>query len=168
MRANEQDVAERARGGAAEPATVGGIGQVRRMAAITMPASEAYVSFARLATAHIGGALGLSVGRVADLRLAVDEACGQFLQVPSSFLGAALPLEIYFDRRPHALRITVRGPIPNYWPDRESLGWLVLDALVSELRCEIPPDEDGVGTLAFVELLSTDDPSDDALWFDAP
>jgi len=168
MRANEQDVAERARGGAADLVPAGGIGQVRRMAAITMPASEAYVSFARLATAHIGGALGLSVGRVADLRLAVDEACGQFLQVPSSFFGAALPLEVYFDRRPHALRITVRGPIPSCWPDRESLGWLVLDALVSDLRCEIRPDGDDVGTLAFVELLSTDDAPDDALWFDAP
>lgn len=189
MRANEQDVAERARGGAAEPATVGGIGQVRRMAAITMPASEAYVSFARLATAHIGGALGLSVGRVADLRLAVDEACGQFLFGPAPrfedfadadaaddglgpLVDLALPLEpleLCFDRLPGKLRITVSGPVPAAaWPDRAGLGWLVLDALVSELRCEIPPDEDGVGTLAFVELLSTDDPSDDALWFDAP
>jgi len=168
MRANEQDVAERARGGAADSVAAGGVGQVRRMAAITMPASEAYVSFARLATAHIGGALGLSVGRVADLRLAVDEACAQFLQVPSSSLGAEPPLELFFDRRPHALRITVRGPIPNCWPDRESLGWLVLGALVSELRCEIRPGEDGVGTLAFVELLSTGDASGDALWFDAP
>jgi len=162
MRPNDQDVAERARG-SADPAVVGtGL----RVAAITMPAAEQYVSFARMATAQIAGALGLSVGRVADLKLAVDEACGQFLQGPPPFFGAAVPLELCFDRGPRTLRITVRGPIPGDWPDRASLGWLVLDALVSDLRCGTGP-EDGVGTVAFVERLAADDASRDPLWFAA-
>ena len=165
MRPNDQDVAERGRGGA-DSGGVGGVGLLR-MAAITMPASEEYVSFARMATAHIAGALGLSVGRVEDLRLAVDEACGQFLQGSPRFIGASVPLELCFDYRPQALRITVRGPISSDWPDRESLGWLVLDALVTDVRWEIGSQDGGVGAVAFVERLSADDTSRDALWFAA-
>jgi serine/threonine-protein kinase RsbW len=171
MRPNEQGVAERRRRGAGPVVPAGGV----RVAAITMPVSGAYVSLARLATAHVAGALGLSVGRVADLRLVVDEACGQFLQEPAPLLDdddLAMPLELCIDRLPGKLRITVSGPVPAVgWPDRESLGWLVLDTLVSDLRYGIEP-WDGVGpltvgTLTIVEPLSTDDASRDALWFAA-
>ena len=180
MRPNDQDVAERRRRGVGPAVAAGGL----RVAAITMPVSEAYVSLARLATAHVVGALGLSVGRAADLRLAVDEACGQFLHGTAPLLDdddvvhaaavdaadAATSIELCFDRLPGKLRITVRGPIPLVpaisWPDRESLGWLVLEALVTDVRHEIEP-RDGVGTLTIVEPLSTDDASRDALWFAA-
>ena len=179
MRPNDQDVAERRRRGVGPVVAAGGL----RVAAITMPVSEAYVSLARLATAHVVGALGLSVGRAADLRLAVDEACGQFLHGPAPLVDdddvvhvavdPADPLtsiELCFDRLPGRLRITVRGPIPLVpavaWPDREGLGWLVLEALVTDVRHEIEP-RDGVGTLTIVEPLSTDGASRDALWFAA-
>ena len=176
MRPNEQDVAERRRRGVGPAMVAGGL----RVAAITMPVAEAYVSLARLATAHVAGTLGLSVGRVADLRLAVDEACGQFLHgrvplindddVVYSAADAATSIELCFDRLPGKLRITVVGPIPlvpaTAWPDREGLGWLVLDTLVADVRYEIEP-RDGVGTLTIVEPLSTDEASRDALWFAA-
>jgi serine/threonine-protein kinase RsbW len=172
MRPNDQDVAERRRRGAG-PA-VGGM----RLAALTLPLSGAHVSLARLATAQVAGALNLSVGRVADLRLAVDEACGQFLLWPAPLFDGAdadadavepldVPLEVCFDRLPGKLRITVSGPVPAAaWPDRESLGWLVLEAIVSDLRHAFGP-RDGVGTLTIVEPLSTDEASRDALWFAA-
>ncbi|HWG25122.1 hypothetical protein [Actinospica sp.] len=146
--------------------TTGAVGGVR-LAAITMPAAERYVAFARLATAHLCGVLGLTVSRVADLRLAVDEACGQFLLGPGSSVGSAGALELRFEREPEALRITVRGPIAGTWPDREGLGWLVLDALVADLGCEI---EHGnrFGTLGFSEPLSPDEVSGDVWWFAAP
>jgi serine/threonine-protein kinase RsbW len=179
MRPNEQDVAERRRRGVGPAMVAGGL----RVAAITMPVAEAYVSLARLATAHVAGTLGLSVGRVADLRLAVDEACGQFLHGTASLINdddvvyvaadaadAATSIELCFDRLPGKLRITVVGPIPLVpavsWPDRESLGWLVLDTLVADVRYEIEPG-DGLGTLTLVEPLSTDEASRDALWFAA-
>jgi serine/threonine-protein kinase RsbW len=176
MRPNEQDVAERRRRGVGPAMVAGGL----RVAAITMPVAEAYVSLARLATAHVAGTLGLSVGRVADLRLAVDEACGQFLHgrvpliddddVVYVAADAAASIELCFDRLPGKLRITVVGPIPLVpaaaWPDREGLGWLVLDTLVADVRYEIEP-RDGVGTLTLVEPLSTDEASRDALWFAA-
>lgn len=181
MRPNDQDVAERRRRGAGPAVAAGGL----RVAAITMPVSEAYVSLARLATAHVVGALGLSVGRAADLRLAVDEACGQFLHAAAPLFDdddvvyvaaavdaadAATSIELCFDRLPGRLRITVRGPIPLVpavsWPDRESLGWLVLEALVADVRYEIEP-RGAIGTLTIVEPLSTDGASRDALWFAA-
>jgi hypothetical protein len=133
----------------------------RCLAAITLPATERYVGFARLATAHLCGVVGLSVSRIADLRLVVDEACGQFLSGEGSDESL---LELRFERGPDSLRITVRGPVAGEWPDRESLGWLVLRALVSDLRHEFDP-EDGVGTLSFDEPLSADGVSGDVLWF---
>jgi hypothetical protein len=176
MRPNEQDVAERRPRRLGPAMVAGGL----RVAVITMPVAEAYVSLARLATAHVAGALGLSVGRAADLRLAVDEACGQFLHgrapliddddVVYAVADPATSIQLCFDRLPGKLRITVVGPIPPVpaaaWPDRDSLGWLVLDTLVADVRFEIEP-QDGIGTLTLVEPLSTDDASRDALWFAA-
>lgn len=129
------------------------------LATITMPAAERYVAFARLATAHLCGVLGLNVSRVGDLRLAVDEACGQFLRARGD-------LELRFEWEPEALHIAVRGPITAGWPDRGSLGWLVLDALAGDLCCEIGTD--GNGTVAFSEPLSPDEVYGDVLWFAAP
>src|SRR5258707_2207025 len=128
------------------------------LAAITMPAATRYVSFARLATSHLCGLVGLSVGRIADLRLFVDEACGQFMQGNAAFSDPEtpdVPLELWFERATDRLRITVRGPIPMGWPDSDSLGWLVIEALVGEVDYEVEP-EDGIGTLSFVEPLSAD------------
>ncbi len=147
----------------------GAAGAVDRgcLAAITMPAATRHVSFARLATAHLCGVVGLSVGRIADLRLVVDEACGQFMQGSAAFVDPETPVvlvELRFERRTDRLRITVRGPIPTGWPDCESLGWLVLEALVGDVDYEAEP-EDGVGTLSFDEPLSADGLPGDVLWF---
>lgn len=161
MRPNEQDVAEHPNPGPSAP--VGGV----RMASITMPASEAYVAFARMATTQVGASLGLSVGRVTDLRLAVDEACGQFLDAGAPHVGDAVSLYVCFDRYPDTLQVTVRGPISAGWPDQEGLGWLVLAALAADVRYEIGPRA-GVGTLTFVEWLAPDDAFREAFWFAAP
>jgi hypothetical protein len=161
MRPKEQDVAEHPDSGPSVPP--GGL----RMASITMPASEAYVSFARMATTQVGAALGLSVGRVTDLRLAVDEACGQFLEAAGRNAGDAGALHVCFDRFPDTLRVTVRGPILAGWPDRESLSWLVLAALAVEVRYEAGPRA-GLGTLTFIERLAPDDTFREALWFAVP
>lgn len=133
------------------------------LAAITMPATDRYVGFARLATAHLCGAVGMTVSRVADLRLAVDEACKQFLDrdLPSTDRGA--PLELRFDRGPDALRITVRGPVADGWPDRGGLSWLILQTLIGDVRDELVPGA-GVGTLRFDEALPADGVPGDVLW----
>jgi anti-sigma regulatory factor (Ser/Thr protein kinase) len=134
-----------------------------------MPAATRYVSFARLATAHLCGLVGLGIGRIADLRLVVDEACGQFMHGNAAMPDPRtpdVPLELWFERRADRLRITVRGPIPIGWPDSESLGWLVLEALVGDVDYEVEP-EHGVGTLSFDEPISADALPGDILWFAA-
>jgi serine/threonine-protein kinase RsbW len=120
-------------------------GQRFRMAAVVMPADKDYLALARLATMHVAGLLGLSVGRVIDLRLAVNEACVLLLGAPVRVLdehrnghgaGAKSELELNFDRGPGQLRITVRGPAPSCRPDPEDIGWLVLRALVDEVHLD--------------------------------
>jgi anti-sigma regulatory factor (Ser/Thr protein kinase) len=146
----------------------GSVGRTR-LASITMPAAERYAAFARLATAHLCGVLGLTVGRIADLRLAVNEACGQFMQGPAPFVGLGgqvEPLELRFEQEPGALLITVRGPVSGEWPDRTGLGWLVMDALVADVRCEVGPTG-GIGTIGFREPFTPEDPAGDVLWFAA-
>lgn len=133
------------------------------LAVMAMPATERYLAFARLATAHMCEVAGLSAGRVADLRLAVNEACGQFLYAAAGG-GSVGQLRLRFDLEPNALRITVGGPVTRGWPDRESLGWLVLRALVADLSHEAAG---GFGTLVFAEPLSDDAASGDELWLAA-
>jgi len=113
-------------------------GQPFRMAALTMPADKDYLALARLATMHVAGLLGLPVGRVGDLRLAVNEACALLLNAPSGPGAAGRgALELSFERCPDHLRVTVRGPAPTAPQDPEDIGWLVLRALVDEVSMEI-------------------------------
>jgi serine/threonine-protein kinase RsbW len=105
-------------------------GQRVRMAALTMPADKDYLALARLTAMHVAGLLGMPVGRVGDLRLAVDEACLLLLG------GGERELELNFDRYPGALHVIVRGPEPARWPDPEDVGWLMLQALVDAVRIE--------------------------------
>ena len=116
-------------------------GQRFRMTALVMPADKDYLALARLTTMHLAGLLNLPIGRVTDLRLAVNEACVLLLGAPASVLdGRGAPakseLELSFERGPEQLRITVRGPAPACPPDPEDIGWLVLQALVDEVRLE--------------------------------
>lgn len=154
-------------GAGTEAVPVEAVGGRVRLATITMPAKERYVAFARLATGHLCGVVGVAFSRVADLRLAVGEACGQFLQVSGALRGSDGMIELCFEREPGTLRITVRGPVAGDWPDRAGLGWLVLDALVADLRWEVP-DGEGLGALGFSEPLPPDELSGDVLWFAAP
>jgi serine/threonine-protein kinase RsbW len=112
-----------------------------RMAALVMPADKDYLALARLAAMHVAGMLDLPIGRVGDLRLAVHEACALLLSTPAKApdrrnATAENALELSFDRCPGELRVNVRGPAPAHRPDPEDIGWLVLQALVDEVRLE--------------------------------
>jgi anti-sigma regulatory factor (Ser/Thr protein kinase) len=119
-----------------------------RMAALTFPADKDYLALARTSAMHVAGLLDLPIGRVTDLRIAVDEACAVFLTpqpaVPSTF-------ELCFERYAGYLSVTVRGPAPAKWPPADDeLGWRMLQALVGEVRAET---KDGIGTLTLIEPL---------------
>lgn len=115
------------------------------LAVLKVPAARQYVSLARTAAMHVAGILDLSLGRVADLRLAVDEACGQFLRDP-----AEGDLELRFEATGDALRVKVRGAVPEHWPARGSLGLMLMEAMASEVRWEAA---DGRGMIALIERL---------------
>jgi serine/threonine-protein kinase RsbW len=132
----------------------------RRLASLDFAAEKDFLALARMTAMHVGGLLGLPIGRVTDLRLAVDEACSLFLN-PNlhTAAGSAPPpdrtggrLSLRFDRTDATLRIRVTGPAPWRRPDEDDLGWTMLCALVGEPRWEA---RDGVGTLTMTEPIPT-------------
>jgi serine/threonine-protein kinase RsbW len=122
--------------------------RARRMAALGFPADKGYLALARTTAMHIAGLLDLPLSRVTDLRLAVDEACTAFLTAGRA--SAADVLELRYDLLPGRLCVSVRGPVPDSWPEVDELGWTMLQALVSEVRTEV---DRGIGTLTLVEEL---------------
>jgi hypothetical protein len=142
-------------GGVGPPRTSADSGSApfRRMATVIMPADKDYLALARTSTMQIAALLDLSMSRVTDLRLAVDEACTSFLVgrgeagEPS---GEAGNLELYYDRFPERLHVTVCGTAAAGWPTRDELGWEMLRALVGEVRAEIVA---GTGVLTLIEPL---------------
>jgi len=158
MRPNQQPVVH-ATGPGPSPGTV-------RLAAVTVPAAEEHAAFVRLAALHVAGVIGLGPERAADFRLAVGEACGQFLAPGTATTGdvtEAGASERHHAREQHhahiavrfevsraRLRVTVRGRIRDGWPDVGGLGWLVLSALVGDLHWSRDAE---VGTLVLVEHL---------------
>jgi serine/threonine-protein kinase RsbW len=139
-----------------------------RLAALAVPADEDYLALARQTTMHVAGMLGLTIARLSDLRLAVNEACALLLGPPASASApvatsgsgpasapapasgstAAVALELCFERRPGQLLVTVRGPAPVSRPDPGEMGWLMLQALVGEVRWET---SGGTATVTLVE-----------------
>lgn len=118
---------------------------------LEIPADRLYVVLARSAAVHIGAVLRLGITDVTDLRLAVDEACSMFLLHPSFPAGRAVEtgLSCRFEAYPDELRVTVRAPVPaDFAPDTESIGWIMLGALVDDLAWK---HADGYGTVGLVK-----------------
>jgi serine/threonine-protein kinase RsbW len=132
------------------PAAAGLVGRVpRRLAVLSFAADKDHLALARMTAMHVAGLAGLPIGRVTDIRLAVDEACSLFLRDAKP--GAGAMLTVRFDRLASALRIAVSGPAPERSPDAEDLGWLMLCALVVRPLWDV---RDGVGTLTMNEPLT--------------
>jgi serine/threonine-protein kinase RsbW len=132
-------------------------GEPFRMAVLSVPADRDYLALARLAAMQVAGLLGLSVGRLTDLRLAVSEACSLLLSaVPAQAAArdagdaAGNGLELRFERCLDHLRVTVCGPAPRERPESDGLGWLLLEALVGDVRMET---KGGKATLTLTEPL---------------
>jgi serine/threonine-protein kinase RsbW len=133
----------------------------RRLALLSFAADKDHLALARMTAMHVAGLSGLPIGRVTDLRLAVDEACSLFLSGLSAFAGSTrlsdtgteigAMLTLRFDRLAEHLRISVSGPAPDRGPDTEDLGWLMLCALVGRPTWQV---SDGIGTLTMLEPLS--------------
>lgn len=132
----------------------------RRLALLSFAADKDHLALARMTAMHIAGLAGLPIGRVTDIRLAVDEACSLFLTGLSSPNGrrggdpateGGAMLTLRFDSLTEHLRISVSGPAPARNPDADDLGWLMLCALVGRPSWDV---RGGVGTLTMTEPLS--------------
>jgi len=141
----------------------------RRLALLSFAADKDHLALARMTAMHIAGLAGLPIGRVTDIRLAVDEACSLFLTglvdtkvestdtaEPTGSIELAEPggamITLCFDRLAEYLRISVSGPAPRRIPDADDLGWTMLCALVGRPRWEV---RDGIGTLTLTEPVPT-------------
>jgi serine/threonine-protein kinase RsbW len=124
---------------------------------LSVPASPAYVAVVRTATAGLAARVDITLDRIEDLRIAVDEACALLVRRPPR--GAAAPIErregpdgvlrCRFVLHEESLTIVVQGPVREL-PEPDSFAWSVLSALVDGL-------ETGHGASPDDE---TDDPGD--------
>lgn len=133
---NEQHLSTRANGTATDRVTV------------SLPARPEFVAICRLALAGLGSSTGLDLEQVADLKLAVTEAC---THVIGREQGACGSLQVDFEVSPDRWTIEVRGEPgsqngpwqPSALAD-EDLGLVVMRALVDEVSLEESHDSGAV------------------------
>jgi serine/threonine-protein kinase RsbW len=114
---------------------------------LTVPASPAYVTVVRTATAGLAARVDITVDRIEDLRIAVDEACALLVRganhqdphadrvgsAQDALLGADGVLRCRFVLHEESLTIVVQGPATQL-PEPDSFAWSVLSALVDALE----------------------------------
>ncbi|RKS72597.1 serine/threonine-protein kinase RsbW [Motilibacter peucedani] len=111
---------------------------------VTLPASSAYLSVLRTATAGLAARLDFTLDEIEDLRIAVDEACAMLL--PQAAPGA--DLSCTFELEADGLLITVSAPTTRgSLPERETFSWTVLTALAGEVDAGV-----GEGLTVWISL----------------
>nr|WP_231126155.1 hypothetical protein [Motilibacter aurantiacus] len=101
---------------------------------VTLPASSAYLSVLRTATAGLAARLDFTLDEIEDLRIAVDEACAMLL--PQAAPDAELVCRFALEE--DALEVTVRAPTTRgVQPERDTFSWTVLTALAGEVDAGI-------------------------------
>ncbi len=116
--------------------------RARDFVEVRLPASGAYLSVLRTATAGLAARLDFTLDEIEDLRIAVDEACAILL--PQAVRGSDLTCA--FELEGDAIRVIVSAATTNgRTPVRETFAWTVLAALTSEVDAHA--DEDGTVTI---------------------
>ncbi|MFL6114375.1 MAG: ATP-binding protein [Catenulispora sp.] len=117
---------------------------------IQVPADPDYLPILRAASANLGAKLGCTLSEIADLRLAVDEACGLLLRKgirPPGGTGAD-HIVARFTVDAAGLRIALATEAAGFTsPDTDEFGWTILTALVDELSWRVD------GSTVHVEIL---------------
>jgi anti-sigma regulatory factor (Ser/Thr protein kinase) len=103
---------------------------------IQVPADADYLGVIRSAAAHVATKAGCTLPEVADLRLAVDEACNLLLRHTVPDLRAEGPggLECRFVLDGSTLRVVLglrAGDVDR--PEDDDFGWTILAALVDDI-----------------------------------
>ena len=102
----------------------------RDVVVITLPASSAYLSVLRTATAGLAARLDFTVDEIEDLRIAVDEACAMLL--PQATPGAEVRCEFELDGPAITVSVSVFTN-DGEEPSRDTFAWTVLAALAGEV-----------------------------------
>ncbi len=113
---------------------------------ITLPASGAYLSVLRTATAGLAARLDFTIDEIEDLRIAVDEACA--LLLPGAGPGAELTCRFLLEPAQLAVSVTVDGQ-GGRAPARDTFSWTVLHALAGEVQAA--PNAAGDTTIRMVK-----------------
>ncbi|WP_370378867.1 ATP-binding protein [Catenulispora sp. GAS73] len=106
---------------------------------IRVPADPDYLAVIRSAAAHVATRFGLPLPEVADLRLAVDEACGLLLRHtvrdgPAVDGAGVGDLECRFVLDASTLRVVLGRRARNSAPPQsDEFGWAILSALVDDI-----------------------------------
>jgi serine/threonine-protein kinase RsbW len=105
----------------------------RDLVTIKLPATGAYLSVLRTATAGLAARLDFTLDEIEDLRIAVDEACAMLLvqAVP----GADIECEFSLEQDTMLVRVTVFTQ-DGEQPSRDTFAWTVLSALAGEVDSE--------------------------------
>jgi serine/threonine-protein kinase RsbW len=97
---------------------------------VTLPARSEFIHVVRSVVATIAARLDFSVDDINDLRLVVDEACGQLL----GLAGGARVLKLKLVPAPDFLELLVSTDGSYSWPPmgQNALAWEILSALSDE------------------------------------
>lgn len=109
----------------------------RDVVLIKLPATGAYLSVLRTATAGLAARLDFTLDEIEDLRIAVDEACAMLLvqAVP----GADISCE--FELGSDTMNVSVSVYTQDgEQPSRDTFAWTVLSALAGEVDSEADVD----------------------------
>lgn len=114
----------------------GGASPVRDVVDVRLPASSAYLSVLRTATAGLAARLDFTLDEIEDLRIAVDEACAMLL--PQAAHG---DLHCTFELEKDSLVVTVAlATTKGTLPERDTFAWTVLSALAGEVDAGVAED----------------------------
>jgi serine/threonine-protein kinase RsbW len=106
---------------------------------LTLPASSAYLSVLRTATAGLAARLQFTLDEIEDLRIAVDEACAMLLADGES---EEHDLTCRFELATDLIMVTVSVSAgrPSL-PSRDTFAWQVLTALAGAVDASVVDDQ---------------------------
>jgi serine/threonine-protein kinase RsbW len=106
---------------------------------LTLPASSAYLSVLRTATAGLAARLQFTLDEIEDLRIAVDEACAMLLADGES---EEHDLTCRFELATDLITVTVSvsAGSPSL-PSRDTFAWQVLTALAGAVDASVVDDQ---------------------------
>ncbi|HVS67516.1 MAG TPA: anti-sigma regulatory factor [Mycobacteriales bacterium] len=110
----------------------------RDVVAITLPASSAYLTVLRTATAGLAARLDFTIDEIEDLRIAVDEACAMLLA--QALPGADITCEFHLAGDSMTVTVSVIT-LDGEEPSRDTFAWTVLTALAGDVSSGTDADK---------------------------